>query len=399
MKYSMFVMLDRFLGSTLCFLLSFFNLFRIKKNRSYSEEKNILFIQLSELGAIVLASPTLKRIKELYPDVKLHYITFDLHKPIFDLFDDISFAGIYTINTTGFYKFVTDLGKVIHILLSKHFDVIFDFEFFSRFSALLTGLSSAPAKLGFSHKDTYRGNFYTHQILFKPNTHVSELFYSFLEIYNSELKKVCDEFDRDITSVLTLPNLKSSGFSEKDSVVAKIKKNGASFRNYILIHAHTGKLKLRDWGKSNFVEFTKKLLDMFGESEVYLIGNSDAVCFNEEICRGVGSKRCFNFSRIFSLSELRVLFSETLFFFGVDGGLSHIASLMGAKKVYVLFGPETPDVFGPLGSNVECFYADLECSPCFTLVNYRCSCCKDNICLSSIKSDLVLNKICLNKLK
>jgi len=55
----------------------------------------------------------------------------------------------------------------------------------------------------------------------------------------------------------------------------------------------------------------------------------------------------------------------------------------------VLFGPETPTVFGPLGPNTNVVKADIACSPCVNPFNHRFSPCNNNVCMQMITVDQV----------
>jgi hypothetical protein len=49
----------------------------------------------------------------------------------------------------------------------------------------------------------------------------------------------------------------------------------------------------------------------------------------------------------------------------------------------VLFGPETPKLYEPLG-NSRAIYAGLACSPCVSAHNHRRTACTDNVCMQAI---------------
>ena len=49
----------------------------------------------------------------------------------------------------------------------------------------------------------------------------------------------------------------------------------------------------------------------------------------------------------------------------------------------MLFGPETPKLYQPLG-NARAIYAGLACSPCVTAHNHRKTACTDNVCMRAI---------------
>jgi len=70
-----------------------------------------------------------------------------------------------------------------------------------------------------------------------------------------------------------------------------------------------------------------------------------------------------------------------------DSGPAHFAAASGLPTI-VLFGPETPNLYRPLGNSIA-IYAGLACSPCVNVSNHRKSACGDNICMSAISVDQV----------
>jgi ADP-heptose:LPS heptosyltransferase len=74
-----------------------------------------------------------------------------------------------------------------------------------------------------------------------------------------------------------------------------------------------------------------------------------------------------------------------------DSGPAHFASTVGLRT-YVLFGPETPELYGPRVNSVP-IYARLACSPCVTAANHRNTPCRDNRCLQVIEPAFVVGKI------
>ncbi len=65
-----------------------------------------------------------------------------------------------------------------------------------------------------------------------------------------------------------------------------------------------------------------------------------------------------------------------------DSGPAHFAAVTDLP-VIVLFGPETPQLFRPLG-NATVITAGLACSPCVNVGNQRRSMCTDNQCMKRI---------------
>ena len=91
-----------------------------------------------------------------------------------------------------------------------------------------------------------------------------------------------------------------------------------------------------------------------------------------------------------SVRELTVLLHLGALLIANDGGISHFASLTPIPAI-VLFGPETPILYGSLSRRAVNLHKPLSCSPCLTAYNHRKSPCDgDNVCLKSISTDEVL---------
>ena len=75
-----------------------------------------------------------------------------------------------------------------------------------------------------------------------------------------------------------------------------------------------------------------------------------------------------------------------------DSGPGHFASMTDIDTV-VLFGPETPALYGPLGKNSHVLWAGLTCSPCINPFNHRISPCNDNVCMQSISVSQVFTEV------
>jgi len=73
-----------------------------------------------------------------------------------------------------------------------------------------------------------------------------------------------------------------------------------------------------------------------------------------------------------------------------DGGTGHMAALTPISSI-VLFGPETPVLYGSLSPRAINLHKPLSCSPCLTAYNHRQSPCDgNNVCLQTISPEEVL---------
>lgn len=381
---------DYWLGVPLCFLLSSLNC--ILKIISFGTKREnvtqkILFIKLSELGAIILAYPLMRRVKEQYLASELFFVTFEKNRSIFTLLGEIVPAkNILTIREDSIYLFTLDTLKVIRKLRQEKIDVIFDLDFFSRFTAILAYLIKSDKRIGFHHytfEGLYRGSLLTHKIQYNPLSHVSKNYFSMAQAIIKRNKNTPELEERLEESEITFPKYISKS-ETKERVRRKLKELEISEKQRVfLLNPGEGILPLREWPLNNFILLSKWLLED-NKNCVVLIGTAGAAKKGETISRAMNNLRCVNLIGQTSLEELAELFDSSAALISNDCGLAHLAMLTSTKK-FIIFGPESPRVFGPLGDNNYIIYSNWPCSPCLSILNYRKSACKDNRCLQTIR--------------
>ena len=392
--------IDYWLGIPLCFLLScmntFMKVFSFKKpGQRKIPPKKILFIKPSELGAIVLSYPLLKRAKEEYPDAELFFVTFEKNRDVFQLFGNIvENDNILSIREGSIWVFISDMFKIIRKMLKEQVNITFDLELFSRFTAILTFLSRADKKIGFykyTFEGLYRGNFLTHRIQYNPLLHISKSYLSLWQTVKQE-KKDSPEMNEIIADEdIALPKAHVPSEATK-RIEYKLKEFGVAGENKLfLLNPGEGILPLREWPLKSFVTLSKRILEE-ANNYMILVGTKSGLKKAELFHADVRNRRCLNLAGQTSLPELLALFNIADALICNDCGLAHLASLTSIKK-FVIFGPETPKVFGLLGENKWVIHPELPCSPCLSALNSRDSACKDNMCLKTIDPDDVYELI------
>ena len=93
-----------------------------------------------------------------------------------------------------------------------------------------------------------------------------------------------------------------------------------------------------------------------------------------------------------SLTELLTLYSVADVLVTNDSGPGHFSSLTPVHAI-VLFGPETPRLFGPLSASSTVIWKELACSPCVSVFNHRLSPCRNNVCMQAITVDEVFDAV------
>ncbi len=113
---------------------------------------------------------------------------------------------------------------------------------------------------------------------------------------------------------------------------------------------------------------------------------------SREIFQKINSDRVVSLAGKTELKTLFALYSIADVLITNDSGPGHFASMTRIKNI-VLFGPETPKLFGPLGLNSHIIESDLGCRPCVNHFNHRMPQCKNNVCMQSISVNTVFEKV------
>jgi ADP-heptose:LPS heptosyltransferase len=383
--------LDKYAGSSICFVFTMIN--KMRPRRKVGEIKNILIIELFEMGAAIMAYPSLRYIKENLDDPVIHVITLDRVKPSWDIIDIIPEENFFTIKGKNLFTFITSLLKQVWLLRKKHIDLIVDFELFMRIPAIISFLIKSKLRAGFNRyliEGLYRGGFYDINCAFNQNAHISKNFLALTKAAIHQENNIPNHKGTISNREIDIPKYRSNAQLNK-SIVEKIQKIYPYDKNDIyVVSPDVGKiLPVRNYPKDYLVAAIKELLKFNQNALAVLIGIDE----NMPICRyieeRVHDKRCINFcSQTESIFDLMELMSLSKLVITNDNGHAHFAALT-ETKIIALFSTDSPFMYGPLG-NCVILYSHFHCSPCINAFNHKSSVCTNNLCLQSIKPETVV---------
>lgn len=383
--------IDFYLGRPLCLLLSLI-LKIIPRRTMASAPRRILLIQLSEMGATLLAYSAIKRLGQAHPRAQLFFLTFKRNTESVELLRLIPSHQILTIRDASADAFCRDTLKVILRLRRLRFDIVYDLELFSRFSALLTGLSRAPRRAGFDNgteEGLYRGRLLTHPVLYNTHLHMRLNFLALIETALAAPEPP-PQFKQPVTD---LP-LEVPAFSFRPDTLAVYRKPLAPHKKTLVVNPHAGDLlPIRHWGIDRFarvIAVCLRELDM----NVVLIGLANARDDARFILNHVGRHAALIdlIGKTKTVSDLIHVIQVGDVFLTNDSGPAHFATLTDTPSI-VLFGPETPRLYAPISPNSQSIYHTFHCSPCLTAKNHRRTLCRDNQCLKHISPEEVIQRI------
>jgi ADP-heptose:LPS heptosyltransferase len=148
-------------------------------------------------------------------------------------------------------------------------------------------------------------------------------------------------------------------------------------------------IPLRKWPLGHYVDLGRRLLAAHPGVRVVATGTPAEAANAEALVRAIDDERAVSLGGRTTLTQLLALYTLTRVLVTNDSGPAQFASLIRLPTV-VLFGPETPRLYAPLGEHAVVISAGLACSPCLNVFNHRLSPCRDNVCMQRIGVDEVL---------
>jgi len=398
MKVDTMRQIDYYIGVPLCFLGSIFQrLVRLLIKNDMKSPKNILFIELSEMGSAILVDPAMRKLKK-ETGAELYFAIFKKNKPSLDLLGTIPNENIYIIREHNLFAFVIDTFKFFFWTRKRKIDAVIDLELFSRFTALLAGFSGAPYKIGFHayyNEGLYRGDFLSHKVAYNPHIHIAKNFIALINALLSSKEEI--PYSKTLIGDEEISLAKVNIVSEQKKTIQDIVFNCTSEFNtgknkIILINPNASELLIqRRWPQPNYVRLIKMILDKCSQAVVLITGDPHEREEVQRLKENVQNDRCVNFAGKVTFAQLPLLYSISEFMVTNDSGPAHFAAITD-MPTFVIFGPETPALYGSLGKTTP-IYAGLACSPCVSASNHRKTACMDNVCLQVIKPDRVFTAI------
>lgn len=391
--------IDRYLGIPLCWILSLARRIHLFfwVRALLPKPKKVLIIKLSEMGSTVLAYPALAELKIRGPDVELYFLVFAKNAGIMEVLQLTPTQNIITVDYQTLWKLLLTGIEAILRLFRERFDTVIDMDLFSRLTALISFIVCRGNRVGFhryNDEGLYRGDLLTHRVLYSPHVHTSAAFTS---LVRTLFQQPNDEpYYRGHISPrkLTLP-LHQPEATDLENVRRKLLSAGIELDRgpLILINPNSSEIfPLRKWPLEYYSSLCRQLLDKSPECTLVVTGVSSEQEDARYILAQVQSPRCVDFTGKTTFRELLALYSISALMVTNDSGPAHFASLARLPTV-VLFGPETPRLYGPIGDHHKVMYSNFACSPCVSVYNGKKSPCQENRCLMAIAPEAVLKEV------
>jgi ADP-heptose:LPS heptosyltransferase len=398
MKIESMRRVDYFAGIPLCFLATLLvRLASLLAGPARAAPKNVLFIELSEMGSAILADPAMRKLRGVV-GAEPHFLIFRSNAASLRLLGTVPEHNVFTIREDSFLNLALDSLRFLIWARRRRIDMVIDLELFSRYSALLTGLSGAVRRIGFyafNDEGLYRGNMLTHRVAYNPHLHIAK---NFIALVNAALAGRAElPFSKtwiDDSEIALARAAIDAGAMEtmRERVRAAYPPYEATRHRIVLVNPNASELlPQRRWMPERFAAVMRGLLADDEKLLVLITGSPQEREEAAVLQRQVADARCVNFAGCSALDELPALYQIAELMLTNDSGPAHFSSVTGLRS-FVLYGPETPLLYGSLGNSTP-IYAGLACSPCVSATNHRKTPCTDNVCLQVITPEAVLQQL------
>ena len=397
MKATTIRALDYWLGVPTCAVLTLFRRLQdFAAAVTPAAPRKILFLKFIEQGATVLAQDAIARATRAVGRDHIYFCVFESNRAILDVIGTVPAANILCIRDQALSTFVVDFLKAAMAVRRHRIDTVIDMEFFSRASAIFAFLCGAANRVGlhrFTGELPYRGDLMTHRMQYLPQLHISMQYSVLVEAALS------NRLDEPLLKV-PLEQIRSSSpqaspaFAPTTDELERMRARfgGAAGPIVVLNPNASDLLPLRKWETARFGELATRILKAYPGAFVVLTGAPSEREAADGLCRSLGSSRVISVAGQTSLRELLTLYTLANVLVTNDSGPGHFASLTPVHAI-VLFGPETPRLFGPLAPATTVIWKELACSPCVSVFNHRLSPCRNNVCMQAISVDEVFDAV------
>ncbi len=398
--------IDHWVGVPLCAVASpiVALIDRIKNafNRQPDAPKKLLFIELSEMGSAILVDPAMRNAQAR--GAELFFLIFKSNRASLTLLNTIKPENIFTIDSSSLGGLIKDTIKFL-IASRKHgIDTVIDLELFSRFTALLTGLCGARRRVGyhiFHGEGLWRGFMLTRKVHYNPHIHITKNFLSLIhaafakeiEVPFSKIHIADSEVRLEQAVIDPAVLAKVSERIEKLSVDAGIAFTQGKQRLILVNPNASDLLPQRRWAQQRFSELIQGLHQHYPNDLILITGSPAEFEYVEKVRAVANVNNALNFAGQVSFAELPPLYTLSDVMVTNDSGPGHFSAVTPLRTV-VLFGPETPALYGSVGKSIS-ITANLACSPCVSAANHRKTPCHNNVCMQAITVSQVLDKMTL----
>jgi len=354
------------------------------------------------MGSAILVDPAMRNAQSR--GAEIFFLIFKSNRASLTLLNTVKPENIFTIDSSSLGGLIKDTLRFLIIARRHKIDTAIDLELFSRFTALLTGLCGARRRVGyhiFHGEGLWRGFMLTRKVHYNPHIHITKNFLSLIhaafakeiEVPFSKIHIPDSEVHLEQAVIDPISLRKVQERIEKKAKEANIPFTFGKDRIILINPNASDLLPQRRWAQQRFSELIQAIHQRYPNDLILITGSPAEFVYVEKVRSVANVKQAINFAGQVSFAELPPLYTLSDVMVTNDSGPGHFSAVTPLRTV-VLFGPETPALYGSVGNSIA-ITANLACSPCVSAANHRKTPCHDNVCMQAITVDQVLEKVAI----
>jgi len=352
-------------------------LVRPRRHSQPGKVGSILAIKLVGLGDTVLMLTALNRLRESMPHARISVLVTPLSRGIIEGQPQVDRVIVYDV--FGKDKGIRGLLRLVRTLKQLSPDCIIDFEQHFQATALLSYLVGSRMRIGLYYHGNPRKLLLTDPIFFDPEVHMVVSYLRLLEPLGIKAH---------VPSRLTPIAITAEDRQRVDKWLDSL---GLDSQPLVGIHTGSGiRAPAKRWAAERFAGLISHLTSQ--GSAVVLTGSADEFDHCEAIAQQAGETDVYNTAGMFTIKQTAHLISRCSLFISNDTGPMHISAAMGTPTIG-LFGPESPQRYGPFGEHNRIVYKGAPCSPCVEIYRGYAPDCRRPICMENIEIKDVLEAV------
>lgn len=292
--------------------------------------KNILILKWGALGDLIMATSTIKAVRENFPDAKITMFTNHLMSEIFPegfIVDEYIFlrkSGRYV--DESFFKQLLKIKQ----LRKRNFDLAIDLKWKSERASVLTYLSGAKIRLGYWEK--FYNKCYTHSIK-HPIGGYHEVF------RNADVVKQFGIELKDGNPIVYV--------SDDDKILVQkfFEEHSLKKENTICIHPGASKPN-RAWLPARFTEIARRLINNYN-CKILITWGPNEFELVKKIADSLGDN-VVNYQHTETISHLAAVIENCSLFISVCTGPMNVANAV-STPIVALLGSTDPLDWSPFG--------------------------------------------------
>jgi heptosyltransferase-2 len=353
--------------------------------------REVLVVQLADLGDIILTSPFLRELRRFLPQAKIVLVVQPSMSNVVEKCPYIDELRLFNWRTVKDWKnaFQGDIRWWLKAFwlavrgLSKYrFDLALSLRWNNdasqAASLILMYSSGAPQRIAYidalNDYKLFCSNNVNHLITQGPTRGAPKH-----EIeYQLDILHFLGAHPEDTRlEVWTTPE--DERFAQN-----VLDRHGITDKDLLIAFAPGAAWAYRRWPASRFVELGKWLQDNYRATILILAGKAERKLAHD-IEKGLQEKRTVNLAGKTTIREMASVLKSCQFFVGNDSGPMHVAVASGVT-VIGLFGPGEYERFKPWGPDHEIVRLGLSCNPCSEHCKFTEALCIKGIAVSQVQN-------------